>query len=97
VRGSSRRTLRCAIQALESVLAILAGLELQIGIAQQAGNADLGDRRLHRVFDCGRVRVGLGQDVERDAYWKVGRRALIAVQSVTASVFTDPTALGSVA
>ena len=35
------RTLRCAIQALESVLALLSGLELQIGLAQQAENADL--------------------------------------------------------
>jgi hypothetical protein len=35
------RTLLCAVQALESVLALLSGLELQIGLAEQAGNADL--------------------------------------------------------
>jgi hypothetical protein len=35
------RMLRCAVQALESVVAILSGLELEIGLAQQAGNADL--------------------------------------------------------
>jgi hypothetical protein len=31
--------LRCTIQALESVLAILSGLQIQIGVAQGAGNA----------------------------------------------------------
>jgi hypothetical protein len=35
------RMLLCAVDALESVLAILSGLELQIGFAHQDGNADL--------------------------------------------------------
>jgi hypothetical protein len=35
------RMLHCVVQALESVLAILSGLELQIGLAQRAGNTDL--------------------------------------------------------
>jgi hypothetical protein len=35
------RTLLCAVKALESVLAILSGLEIQIGLAQQEGNSDL--------------------------------------------------------
>jgi hypothetical protein len=33
--------LHCTIQALESVLAILSGLQIQIGIAQGAGNTDM--------------------------------------------------------
>lgn len=33
--------LHCTVQALESVLAILSGLQIQIGIAQGAGNTDM--------------------------------------------------------
>jgi len=35
------KLLLCAVEALESVLAILSGLEVQIAAAQQAGNSDL--------------------------------------------------------